>query len=103
MSTHEVMFRTGSKPPDEGKGVGGGSDHPVPEIRGGGPGPSPEYATDVQSPRRGVPRIGATTSFTEKKTRSTDPTPAGADRTHDLCMAMQSSTLLTKLILPRLY
>ena len=24
MSTHEVMFRTGSKPPDEGKGVGGG-------------------------------------------------------------------------------
>ena len=37
MSTHEVMFRTGSKPPDEGKGVGGGgcSDHPVPEIRGG--------------------------------------------------------------------
>ena len=37
MSTHEVMFCTGSKPPDEGKGVGGGgySDHPVPEIRGG--------------------------------------------------------------------
>ena len=38
MSTHEVMFRTGSKPPDEGKGVMGGggcSDHPVPEIRGG--------------------------------------------------------------------
>ena len=24
MSTHEVMFRTGSKPPDEGKGVVGG-------------------------------------------------------------------------------
>ena len=24
MSTHEVMFRTGSEPPDEGKGVGGG-------------------------------------------------------------------------------
>ena len=24
MSTHEVMFRTGSKPPDEGKGVMGG-------------------------------------------------------------------------------
>ena len=24
MSTHEVMFRTGSKPPDEGKGVGEG-------------------------------------------------------------------------------
>ena len=24
MSTHEVMFLTGSKPPDEGKGVGGG-------------------------------------------------------------------------------
>ena len=38
MSTHEVMFRAGSKPPDEGKGVEGGggcSDHPVPEIRGG--------------------------------------------------------------------
>ena len=37
MSTHEVMFRTGSKPPDEGKGVGGRgcSDHPVHEIRGG--------------------------------------------------------------------
>ena len=106
MSTHEVMFRTGSKPPDEGKGVGGGggcSDHPVLEIRGGHPGPSPESATDVQSPHRGVPRIEATTSFTEKKTRSTDPTPAGADRTHDLCMAMQSSALLTKLILPRLY
>ena len=41
MSTHEVMFRAGSKPPDEGKGVGGGGgDHPVPEIRGG-PGPLP--------------------------------------------------------------
>ena len=39
MSTHVVMFRAGSKPPDEGKGVGG-SDHPVPEIRGG-PGPLP--------------------------------------------------------------
>ena len=25
MSTHEVMFRTGSKPPDEGKGGGGGA------------------------------------------------------------------------------
>ena len=76
------------------------------EIRRGGAGrspASPESATDVQSPRRGVPRIGATTSFTEKKTRSTDPTPAGADRTHDLCMVMQSSALLTKLILPRLY
>ena len=24
MSTHEVMFRAGSKPPDEGKGVGVG-------------------------------------------------------------------------------
>ena len=24
MSTHVVMFRAGSKPPDEGKGVGGG-------------------------------------------------------------------------------
>ena len=35
MSTHEVMFRTGSKPPDEGVGGGGCSDHPVPEIRGG--------------------------------------------------------------------
>ena len=106
MYTQVVMFRTGSRPSDEKKGGGGGGgDHPVLEIRrGGGRSPaSPESATDVQSPSSGVPRIGATTSFTEKKTRSTDPTPAGADRTHDLCMAMQSSALLTKLILPRLY
>ena len=40
MSTHVVMIRAESKPPDEGKGVRGGSDHPVPEIRGG-PGPLP--------------------------------------------------------------
>ena len=88
------------------RGVGGGGgDHPVLEIRrGGGASPaSPESATDVQSPHRGVSRTEATTSFTEEKTRSTDLVPAGADRTHDLCMAMQSSALLTKLMLPRLY
>ena len=64
MYTQVVMFRAGSRPwirHNEG-----GGDHPVPEITGGA-GPFPESATDVQSPRRGVPRIEATTSFTEKK------------------------------------
>ena len=98
------MFRAVSRPSDKGKvgGGEGGGDHPVPEIRGA-PGPSPESATDVQSPRGGVSRTEATTSFTEEKTRSTDPGPAGGDRTHDLCMAMRSSALLTELMLPRLY
>ena len=33
MSTHEVMFRTGSKPPDEGKGVGGGGAAIIQSLR----------------------------------------------------------------------
>ena len=35
MSTYVVMFHARSRPSDEGKEVGGGGDHRVPEIREG--------------------------------------------------------------------
>ena len=75
MSTYVVMFHARSRPSDEGKEVGGGGGGGIIQSlrKGRAVGPTPESATDVQSPSGGVPRIEATTS--KKRGVLTRPLP----------------------------